>query len=172
VSKQDSHFANIFSVVLGLLVTFTILMFALARYVGSHTQRPQVLEDDMYVAGVQARTQLPVRLAIAGQDNSVLTIEPPAGAKAAGAGAALPLPKDGHEAFEAACKACHGEGLAGAPKAGDHTAWAPRIAQGKATLYQHALNGFQNKGVMPAKGGRVDFSDELVKSAVDYMTSL
>ena len=79
MSKQDSHFANMFSVVLGLLVTFTILMFALARYVGSHTQRPQVLEDDMYVAGVQARTQLPVRLAIAGQDNSVLTIEPPAG---------------------------------------------------------------------------------------------
>jgi len=25
---------------------------------------------------------------------------------------------------------------------------------------------------MPAKGGRVDFSDELVKSAVDYMTAL
>lgn len=171
MSKQDSQFFNIFSVVLGLLVTFTILMFALARYVGAHTQHPQVVEDEMYVAGVQARTQLPVRLAVAGQDNSALTIEPAAGAKAA-AGFALPIPKDGHEAFEAACKACHGEGIAGAPKAGDHTAWGPRIAQGKATLYQHALNGFQNKGVMPAKGGRTDWSDELVKSAVDYMTSL
>ena len=34
VSKNDTHFFNVFSVVLGLLVTFAILMFALARYVG------------------------------------------------------------------------------------------------------------------------------------------
>ncbi len=37
------------------------------------------------------------------------------------------------------------------------------------TLYQHAIAGYQGKaGVMPAKGGRTDLTDELVKQAVDY----
>ena len=171
MSKQDTHFFTVFSIVLGLLVTFTILMFSLARYVGRHTQVPAMAQDAMYVASVEARTLPPVRVAVAGQDNSALAIVAPAGAAGA-AMAALPMPKDGHEAFESACKACHGEGIAGAPKVGDKAAWGPRIAQGKATLYQHAINGFNAKGVMPAKGGRADFSDELVKSAVDYMTSL
>jgi cytochrome c5 len=172
VSKQDTHFFNVFSVVLGLLVTFAILMFALARYVGAHTQIPQIVEDPMVVQSVDSRTAQPVRLAIAGQDNSALKIEPTGGVAAAGAMVVMAIPKDGQGAFEVACKACHGEGIANAPKAGDKAAWAPRIAQGKALLYQHALNGFNAKGVMPAKGGRIDFSDELVKSAVDYMTSL
>ena len=170
MSKQDSHFFNNFSLVLGLLVTFAILMFALARYVGRTQQGAQIEEDAMFVASVQARTQTPVRVAVAGQDNTLLKIEPTA---AAGPAVALAVPTDGHGAFEAACKACHGEGLAGAPKAGDKAAWGPRIAQGKETLYQHALAGFNGtKGVMPPKGGRTDFPDALVKQAVDYMTSL
>ena len=170
MSKQDTHFFNNFSVVLGILVAFAILMFALARYVGKTEQGPQIAEDALFVAGVQSRTQPPVRIAIAGQDNTALKIEPSAGAAAA---IAMAVPTDGHGAFEAACKACHGEGLAGAPKAGDKSAWAPRIAQGKETLYQHALAGFNGtKGVMPPKGGRTDFPDALVKQAVDYMTSL
>jgi cytochrome c5 len=75
--------------------------------------------------------------------------------------------------FDGACKACHGAGLAGAPKAGDHAAWAPRIAKGKATLYEHALKGFTGQaGVMPAKGGRTDLSDDLIKQAVDHMIAL
>ena len=42
----------------------------------------------------------------------------------------------------------------GAPKLADKAAWAPRIAQGKDTLYKHAIGGYQGKaGVMPAKGG-------------------
>ena len=62
---------------------------------------------------------------------------------------------------------------AGAPKAGDKAAWGPRIAEGKATLYQHALNGYTGKtGIMPAKGGRTDLPDDLIKQGVDYMVSL
>ena len=86
---------------------------------------------------------------------------------------ALPVPKDGKALFEAVCSVCHGAGIAGAPKAGDKAAWAPRIAQGKATLYQHALQGYNGKtGAMPAKGGRTDLPDDLVKQGVDYMVSL
>jgi cytochrome c5 len=41
-----------------------------------------------------------------------------------------------------------------------------------ATLDKHALEGFQGKsGVMPAKGGRLDLSDELVKATVAHMVS-
>ena len=50
---------------------------------------------------------------------------------------------------------------------------APRIAQGKDTLYKHAIEGFNGKtGVMPAKGGRADWPDDLIKQAVDHMVEL
>ena len=60
-----------------------------------------------------------------------------------------------------------------APKAGDKAAWAPRMAKGKDTLYQHALQGFQgSSGFMPPKGGRTDVPDDLVKQAVDRMMQM
>ena len=74
--------------------------------------------------------------------------------------------------FNQACVACHGAGVAGAPKFGDKAAWAPRIAEGADTLHKHALGGFQGKnGYMPPKGGRTDLSDQSVINAVDYMVS-
>jgi len=49
--------------------------------------------------------------------------------------------------------------------------WAPRIAQGTSTLYEHALKGFQGKtGMMPPKGGSTA-PDADVKAAVDYMVA-
>lgn len=171
MSKQDSHFFNVFSVVIGLLVAFTVSVFVLARTVGANSQLPKLAVDPLNTAAVDARIAPPVRVAIAGQDNSAMKIEPTG--PAAGAGPALATPTDGKGVFDVACTACHGAGIAGAPKAGDKAAWAPRIAQGKATLYKHAVEGFTGKtGIMPAKGGRVDLSDELIHAGVDYMTSL
>ena len=47
------------------------------------------------------------------------------------------------------------------------------FAKGKDTLYEHALKGFQGQtGVMPAKGGRVEVPDDLIKQAVDHMVEL
>ena len=60
-------------------------------------------------------------------------------AKAAPAAAAGP--KDGATVFNSVCGACHNTGVAGAPKAGDKAAWAPRIAQGNASLYTNAIAG-------------------------------
>jgi cytochrome c5 len=92
---------------------------------------------------------------------------------AAAPGAATAKPAGGETVYNAACTACHGPGIAGAPKSGDKAAWAPRIAQGKPTLYEHAIKGFQGKaGVMPAKGGNTSLSDDDVKAAVDYMIAL
>lgn len=78
----------------------------------------------------------------------------------------------GKAVFSASCVACHGTGVAGAPKIGDKAAWKNRIAQGKSTLYKHALGGFQGKsGLMPPKGGNAGLPDADVKAAVDYMVS-
>ena len=77
----------------------------------------------------------------------------------------------GEKLFGSVCATCHTAGLMGAPKLADKAAWAPRIAQGKDTLYKHAIGGYQGKaGVMPAKGGS-QASDDEVKAAVDYMVS-
>ena len=78
----------------------------------------------------------------------------------------------GKEVYDAVCFACHTPGAAGAPKFGDAAAWSVRVAKGKELLYDHAINGFMGEaGLMPPKGGRPDFADADIKSAVDYMTS-
>jgi cytochrome c5 len=98
----------------------------------------------------------------------------PAASTPAAASAAASAPASsgdlalGEKTFNANCAACHGAGVLGAPKVGDKTAWAPRIAQGKDTLYTHALNGFK---MMPPKGGNAALKDEEVKAVVDYMVS-
>jgi cytochrome c5 len=70
------------------------------------------------------------------------------------------------------CKTCHEAGIAGAPKAGDKAAWAPRVAQGEKTMVQHAIAGFQGKtGVMPPKGGNMDLTDDEVHRAVVYLAN-
>ena len=79
---------------------------------------------------------------------------------------------DGKAVFDKACQACHRMGIAGAPKMGDKKAWAGRVTQDIAVLYEHSLKGFKGKtGVMPPKGGFMALSDEEVKAAVDYMVA-
>jgi len=75
----------------------------------------------------------------------------------------------GKAIFESACVACHGSGVAGAPKAGDKAAWAPRLKAGIDALHADAIKG---KGAMPPKGGNPSLADADVKAAVDYMVSL
>ena len=81
---------------------------------------------------------------------------------------AAPAAADGRKIYDASCVACHGAGVAGAPKFGDKAAWAPRIKTGMDTLYATAIKG---KGVMPPKGGNASLSDTDVKAAVDYMVA-
>ncbi len=168
MSKQDTHFFNTFSAIIAVLIVAALLIFAMARWVADRTQVKEVYEDPKYVASTEERIRPFVREAVAGKDNSAMQIQ----AAPQGAGVALAVPKDGPALYEAGCKTCHATGLVGAPKFGDHAAWAPRIAKGKATLYEHALKGFTGTvGVMPAKGGRTDLTDELIRSGVDYLVS-
>lgn len=78
----------------------------------------------------------------------------------------------GEKVFKSVCFMCHATGAAGAPVFGNKGDWAPRIAQGKPTLYKHALEGFTgNNGTMPPHGGNPSLKEDEVKSAVDYMVS-
>jgi cytochrome c5 len=168
MSKQDSHFFNNFSLVLGILFAVTLGLIAFARHVGASHQGKQVTTDPTYVESVAERLKPMAAVAVSGQDNTALAIQsagPPVAAAA--------LPADGIAAYEIACVACHGAGIAGAPKVGDKAAWEARMAQGKETLYKHAIGGFNGKaGVMPAKGGRTDWPDDLIKQAVDHIIEL
>ncbi|MGF6183454.1 cytochrome c5 [Massilia sp. UYP32] len=77
----------------------------------------------------------------------------------------------GKKAYDSACIACHGAGIAGAPKFGDKAAWTARLGQGANVMYEHAIKGFQGKaGFMPPKGGST-LPDAEIKAAVDYMVA-
>ena len=74
----------------------------------------------------------------------------------------------GQQRYEKHCHICHESGLAGAPKFGDKSDWAPRIAEGMDTLFEHALKGYK---AMPPKGTCTECSDEELKKAIEYMVS-
>jgi len=95
----------------------------------------------------------------------------PAPAAAPAAAPAIASADGGKKAYDSACIACHGAGIAGAPKFGDKAAWSARLGQGANVMYEHALKGFQGKtGFMPPKGGST-LPDAEVKAAVDYMVA-
>ena len=162
--SSDTQFFNSFSMVLGILIAFAIVLFAVARSIGADIQARNILEDPLAIANVQKNTAPLAQVAIAGKDNTMLA----ALTAPAAAAPAASVPATPEAAFQAVCSACHSTGVNGAPKIGDHAAWGPRIAQGKETLYQHAIGG---KGNMPAKGGTT-WPDDTIKKVVDYMVSL
>ncbi len=163
-TSSDTQFLNSFSMVVGLLIAFAIVLFAFARSVGADTQGAQVLVDPMHLAEVRKNTEPFAHVAIAGKDNSALTaLTSPAGAAPVAA-----VPATGEQAYTQVCSACHATGVNGAPKIGDHAAWGPRIAQGKETLYKDAIAG---KGNMPPKGG-TSWPDATIRMTVDYMLTL
>lgn len=94
---------------------------------------------------------------------------PAAAVPAAAAGSGGGDTAKGKSVYDTACVACHAAGVAGAPKAGDKAAWAPRLKTGMDALYTAAIKG---KGAMPPKGGNMSLSDADIKAAVDYLAGL
>jgi cytochrome c5 len=75
---------------------------------------------------------------------------------------------DGQITYQQVCAVCHGQGVAGAPKAGDAKAWKKLIAEGQVPL---TADGYMGVRAMPAKGGKADLSVADFAEAVVYMAN-
>jgi cytochrome c5 len=159
---SDHDFVKRFSTLLGALVALTFVLFVLAQIVSAQVPKEATKKAKAADNAVAERIRPVGQLMLAGSgtgEKVMNTLVPSANAAASG-----------EQTFKATCSVCHLTGVAGAPKFGDKAAWKDRIAQGKDTLYQHALKGFQGKvGFMPAKGGNAALPDADVEAAVDYM---
>lgn len=79
---------------------------------------------------------------------------------------------DGEATYNKACKMCHASGAMGAPATGKKMDWEARIAKGMDTLNSNSINGFRGfRGMMPAKGGYPNLTDDEVKAAVAFMVA-
>ena len=78
--------------------------------------------------------------------------------------------EQGQKIYGAGCNVCHETGIAGAPRIEDTSNWKNRLKQGRDTVIKHAIEGYQGKdGLMPAKGGNDELTNEEVILAVDYI---
>ena len=160
--SSDTHFFNSFSLVLGILIVFAIILFGVARSIGADNQGQAVLLEPMHLKEVRTNIEPFAHVAIAGKDNSALATS----AAPAGAAAAADVPATAEMAFTKVCSACHTAGINGAPKIGDHAAWTQRLKPGLDVVVRSAIKGH---GAMPPRGGMADLTDPEIKSAIVYM---
>ncbi len=166
--NRDQKFFDMYSLVIGALAAVALAILVLAMKLTDLTQGTFTRDAAEYQAAVAERIKPFGEVYLPGEEQQAAgpTVQK----------AAEPQPvataMTGPQVYNSACIACHGNGVGGAPVTGDVAAWAARIAQGDDVLYDHAINGFQGSaGVMIAKGGRMDLSDEEVRLAVDYMVA-
>lgn len=156
--QTDQVFIRNFSVVLALLIAFTIVIMFIARHAGNKEPEP-----------------IPSRIAITAERlqpvSAVYTGEAGAAAMQQAA-AANEEPKvafegslDAEMIYNAVCSACHNTAVLGAPKPGSPE-MALRAEAGMDTMMDHAINGLNS---MPPRGGRPDLSDEQIHAVIEFM---
>ncbi len=167
MQNTDLVFLKHFSQVIATLVVITLLLIVAAWKIydaqGFHADNPAKAQ--------QAALRIaPVAGVYSGDTGRAALVAAQEAAKAAAAASvAFEGALDGALIYQNVCIACHGAGVGGAPLP-TREAWAPRIATGLEILVKHAVEGYQGAaGVMPAKGGRGDLTDEQVKVTVEYM---
>lgn len=164
MSQNDDTFVKTFSVVVGGLVLFAMLLVVFASMF--HEQlTPEVSEARLEAVDERVK---PIGAVYAGESGAqalAAAEEPKEAAESSGETG----PMSGEAVYNNVCAVCHDAGVGGAPKL-EAAAWEGRMEKGQETLVSNAINGYQGEaGVMPAKGGRPDLSDEEVRKAVDYM---
>ncbi len=143
----------IVTVILAFAVPLVIILLAVQYITGgikSDPSNPEMTEAAITARLTDKANVTPINQEAAQPTESVATVGP------------------GEGLYNSVCQACHVAGVAGAPKTGDATAWAPRISNGKDYLYNSVING---KNMMPARGGATNASDDDIKAAVDFMLS-
>jgi cytochrome c5 len=166
VRNHDLVFLKHFSMVIGFQALVTLGLILLARHL--HNALPPEVSPT-----AQAQTQAriaPLGAVYAGETGAAAQAAAQAAAlAAASANVAYGGTTDGKTIFNNLCTACHTSGTGGAPTL-DKAHWAARIAQGKDTLYKHAMEGFTGaSGIMPPKGGNPSLTEEQVHATVDWM---
>jgi cytochrome c5 len=165
LSDQDQKNIDLILLTIGVLIGVAVGLFIIARDVNNETMARMRLEDPTYQMAVIERIEPFGQVTLYGE-----SVEPDPALVRVTEAEEAPALLTGPQVYNAACLACHGGGIAGAPMTGDKAAWGPRIAQGTDVLNGHALNGFQGSaGYMPPKGGRSDLSDEEIIGAVQYL---
>ncbi len=161
--EQDKAFFRNYSIILGILAVLVVVFLGVARFVvpgdsGHDGDSSSVVENTAPVGQVRLDGEAMPEEGVMEE----VSTEPETADNSVDAG---------KQVYSGLCFSCHGTGLPGIPQLGDKAAWVDRIAKGKDTLYNHALNGFTgSSGIqMPPKGGNTALSDDEVKAAVDYM---
>ena len=145
-------------------IALCVVLAQLATRGGDMSKSPAMSEDAV------ANRMKPAGAVVMGEAKAP-EAKPAAMAPAAApaAPATVATAASGKDVYDKNCVACHAAGVAGAPKAGDKAAWAPRLASGIDALYANSLKG---KNAMPPKGGNLTLADADVKAAVDYLVGL
>jgi len=164
--SRDQKFFDMYSLVIGVLAAIALAILVLAMKMSDLTQGVYTRDAVEYQAAVAERIAPVGEVYLPGEEQESSAPIVRAAAEPEPVAAAL----SGPQVYNTACIACHSTGVGGAPVVGDAAQWTDRIAQGMDLLKQHAIEGFTGSaGFMPAKGGRIDLSDEEVAVAVDYM---
>lgn len=158
-ADHDRTFIRSFLIVLGILFGITFAILFAARLIMAQADPDEYSEAK--AQRVVERTE-PVYTVVT-DPKQVQQVSQSSGSDAGGSDSGSKSPE---QVYQSVCATCHKTGVSGAPKLSNNSAWKPRIAKGKDTLYKHAIDGFN---AMPAKGGRSSLSDKKVKATVDYM---
>lgn len=153
--------------VIGLLIAITLCLIALAAWL--HTRIPAEVSPNA-VKRTEQRIA-PLGAVYAGSTGVAAQAAAQAAALAKAASqVAYGGTTDGKVIYDQLCTACHATGVGLAPTL-DHAHWDARLAQGKETLYKHAIEGYTGPdgGIMPPKGGNPALTEEQIHATVDWM---
>jgi cytochrome c5 len=167
VRNYDLEFLKRFSIVIAILAIVTIGLIIFAAYL----QRTIPTEVSPTALKRVEERIAPVGAVYAGATGASAQAAAAAAATAAAmASGAYGGTLDGKVIFDNLCTACHTNGVGKAPTL-DHSHWDARLAQGKDTLYKHAMEGYTGPdgGIMPPKGGNPGLSEEQIHATVDWM---
>ena len=158
---SDKKFANTLKMIVGVLVGSTVAVLAIANTLISDADysRSTIIQED-----IEDRIKPVGSVHVVNGDKVANNTSETSVSHTNNA--AEPTGLSLEQLYNQACAACHMSGVLNAPKLGDKAGWELRIKKGVDQLYASAINGI---GVMPPKGGRVDFSDDDIRKIVDYM---
>lgn len=161
-AQDDAVFVRNFSLVLVGLVVVGIICFILAKIVNSNFAETQNRDS------ANAKRTAPAGTVNIGEPMVVAATETAAMEPAAPAEDVSSDP--GKATYGKICFSCHDMAIAGAPKFADKAAWESRLEKGTEMMVMNAINGIQGEaGIMPARGGLPNLSDDEVRASVMYM---